>query len=276
LNNGIPKPLKKSSLFFSVLLKNKVYSLIEQFEPCAVPFFLSTRDEEYQNIIEYIDEYNNGVVPGNFVTNESLRKVIFEDRRDDLLVQFVLNVKSEEMLKRYANILNFEYDEFKSKIDYLLSRNDELFNTVLPKMFEKRMNVIDFRHLEKIMLYPDLQYKLINMSDNQLKVMGKAFDFLDNDDYDYTGVIVSIIDNLSKYDSLIKRVDFDNLSRDKLIRLLTVISRKDNLYGITSVEQLETKNLGKNENADPEFMEAIVNIILDTATLIAKCLGIVK
>ena len=241
LNNGIPKPLKKSSLFFSVLLKNKVYSLVEQFEPCAVPFFLSTRDEEYQNIIEYIDEYNNGVVPGNFVTNESLRKVIFEDRRDDLLVQFVLNVKSDEMLKRYANILNFEYDEFKSKIDYLLSRNDELFNTVLPKMFEKRMNVIDFRHLEKIMLYPDLQYKLINMSDNQLIVMGKAFDFLDNDDYDYTGVIVSIIGNLRAYDSLIKDIDFSKMSKDEINRLLIVLSRKDNLYDINTVEELDTK-----------------------------------
>jgi hypothetical protein len=42
------------------------------------------------------------------------------------------------------------------------------------------------------------------------------------------------------------------------------------------LEQLETKNLGKNEKADPEFMESIVNIILDTATLVAKCLGIVK
>ena len=42
------------------------------------------------------------------------------------------------------------------------------------------------------------------------------------------------------------------------------------------LEQLETKNLGKNENADLEFIESIVNIILDTTTLIAKCLGIVK
>jgi hypothetical protein len=42
------------------------------------------------------------------------------------------------------------------------------------------------------------------------------------------------------------------------------------------LEQLETKNLGKNEKADPEFMGSIVNIILDTATLIAKCLGMVK
>jgi hypothetical protein len=42
------------------------------------------------------------------------------------------------------------------------------------------------------------------------------------------------------------------------------------------LEQLETKNLGKNEKADPKFIESIVNVILDTATLIVKCLGIVK
>ena len=42
------------------------------------------------------------------------------------------------------------------------------------------------------------------------------------------------------------------------------------------LEQMEQKNLGKNENADTEFMESLVNIILDTATLIAKVLHIVK
>ena len=42
------------------------------------------------------------------------------------------------------------------------------------------------------------------------------------------------------------------------------------------LESMEHKNLGKNENYNPDFMESIVNVILDTATLIAKCLRIVK
>jgi hypothetical protein len=42
------------------------------------------------------------------------------------------------------------------------------------------------------------------------------------------------------------------------------------------LEKIEKKHFGKNEKADPEFMESIVNVALDITTLIAKCLGIVK
>lgn len=56
----------------------------------------------------------------------------------------------------------------------------------------------------------------------------------------------------------------------------------DNLNNMTInekyelLEKMEKKHLGKNENADPEFMESIVNVVLDITTLVAKCLGIVK
>lgn len=41
------------------------------------------------------------------------------------------------------------------------------------------------------------------------------------------------------------------------------------------MEQMEGKNLGANENADMDFMESIVNILLEGTTIIAKLFRII-
>ena len=40
-------------------------------------------------------------------------------------------------------------------------------------------------------------------------------------------------------------------------------------------DKIETKNLGHNENADNDFIESIVNILLDATTILAKILHII-
>ena len=41
------------------------------------------------------------------------------------------------------------------------------------------------------------------------------------------------------------------------------------------LDKIETKNLGHNENMDNDFMESIVNILLDATTILAKLLHII-
>ena len=41
------------------------------------------------------------------------------------------------------------------------------------------------------------------------------------------------------------------------------------------MEALEGKHLGANENADMDFMESILNVLLETTTIVAKLLRIV-
>lgn len=41
------------------------------------------------------------------------------------------------------------------------------------------------------------------------------------------------------------------------------------------LDKIETKNLGHNENMDSDFIESIVNILLDTTTILAKLLHII-
>ena len=41
------------------------------------------------------------------------------------------------------------------------------------------------------------------------------------------------------------------------------------------LETLETKHLGDNEKYDADFMEGLVNIILDSFTMLAKILHII-
>jgi hypothetical protein len=242
LDNGVPKPLKGNKYFVTVLLQIGKYELLDQFDQAAWPTYLD--DNMCKKIFDYIEK-NNGVVPHYLVSNNFLRKKVFDLGKYDLFLQFILNVKSEEMLKLYAKQMNLDYDKFKETIDELMTRNDELYDTVLPRMFEERMKVISIKQLEKIMLYPELQSKIINMSDAQLKVMSKVFDLFDVDDYDLSGTIVSIVNNLPKHNDLVMSVDIDNMSNDQLMRLFTVITRKDNLYGITNADQLEKSNYAK-------------------------------
>ena len=41
------------------------------------------------------------------------------------------------------------------------------------------------------------------------------------------------------------------------------------------MEHMESKNLGANENVDTDFMESIVNILLEGTTIIAKIFKII-
>lgn len=41
------------------------------------------------------------------------------------------------------------------------------------------------------------------------------------------------------------------------------------------MEQLEGKHLGANENVDMDFMESIVNVLLECTTIIAKLFKII-
>lgn len=41
------------------------------------------------------------------------------------------------------------------------------------------------------------------------------------------------------------------------------------------LDKIETKNLGHNENMDNDFIESIVNILLDATTILAKLLHII-
>lgn len=41
------------------------------------------------------------------------------------------------------------------------------------------------------------------------------------------------------------------------------------------LDKIEIKNLGHNENMDNDFMESIVNILLDATTILAKLLHII-
>lgn len=41
------------------------------------------------------------------------------------------------------------------------------------------------------------------------------------------------------------------------------------------LDKIETKNLGHNENMDNDFIESIVNILLDATTILAKLLNII-
>lgn len=253
VKNGLPENVKNNVFLLKRLLVGKGYRLIDQFNSnifdkldpnmtVNVTEKLMYKVDYVKYLIEYIDEYCDGVVPANIAGCAMLRNEVFKLNRDDLFVQFVLNVKSEDMLKRYARQLGYDYESFKQKIDYLLTRNDELFNTVMPLMFSEKMNVIAFKHLEKIMLYPDLQVRLINMDERYLKFMSKVFDLLDDEKYDYSGVIVSLIENVSKHEKLMATIDLDNITQSEFIRLITVISKKDGVYDIKNVRELKDEN----------------------------------
>ena len=41
------------------------------------------------------------------------------------------------------------------------------------------------------------------------------------------------------------------------------------------LDKIETKNLGHNENMDNDFIESIVNILLDATTILARLLHII-
>ncbi len=203
----------------------------------------------YDKLVQWIINYNNGCVPNELIQCGELKKYCKENNISDLYLHFtfiddpslgVSSIDFDSIVNEYAPLLGMEPKVLEEKLKFLYSKNDEIFNTLFPLMLKDRMNIIDVKHLLTICIYPDLQYVLITLNDNELKLIDKLLDIIDMESYDTSNVLYNVLKNLKYYKNIINGID--NLNEEQLENFVYILQRQDNIFGIYSADDLLNVN----------------------------------
>lgn len=243
LNNTIPDNLKKSQKLLIYCLSNQKYELAIQFAPNV---YTEELIEQYgEELISWIEHSHNKYIPESLDNNEYLLNKYIEKNRYDMAIKFMLKpemLHNEKLMAKYIEKLGISKDDFTNKVYYLYSKNDEILNTLIPELLSKKYSIIDIKHLEKISVYKDIQVKLLDLNEKEIKLISNILNLIDNEKYDMTAVIFYILQNLKKYSKLIETIDYELLTDSQLKNLISILQSEKNTYNIQEMSQLSDKN----------------------------------
>ena len=160
----------------------------------------------------------------------------------------------KESLEVYSQYLGISTELLTLKIQTLMSKNNEILQTLYPKMLSDKFNGLNLKYIERIAIYPDLQEKIIGLNDKEIILLEKIFELLDNENFDMYYIIYNIINNFDKYADLINSVNLSTLTQEVLENLLYVL-RDENIKLILPINsQMDLKFLSEYRN---EYFENI-------------------
>ena len=298
----LPKVMYKSPCVLEYVINQGYYNFIDLFDENAMIDLINEKLDKYDSIknidedkelkenldfinkiITFIDKYNSSCVYFLMITNEKLKKYLFDLKRYDLYNQFLINENDIEEFKKNPSLVellyNMSIEELSDKIQKIYNKNNDLFNTMLPFMLTKKYDCFSESCLSKICLYPDLQLKLHTIGDNKINVLARMYEKLSSSDsIDYSGVFIKIINNINLYNDLFDNIEDIYLLDDATLEnLIKIISNSENIYSISTLD--DVANLDKKvdiyfENIDSKIKNnTITNAELKNA-LYMKIFGI--
>ncbi len=197
-------------------------------------------------------------IPQNLRKNKFLFKRFIEHDNWQVLGVFGSNIFDEENLQVLADHLNINKENLKSKLEYLFSKNVDIFKTLNFKILKN--NVISMENLLIFTLYPDIQEKIINLDNKMLDYFDKMVSVLNSKKCDITGIVENILNNMGKYKELLTNLPLDQLNVETLDNLIYIMQRPNNTFNITDINDLSKEGLEKKR--DEYFTKVETNIDL--------------
>ena len=225
------------------LKEKERFDLIEKMNLYAIfPNLTEEILNEYgPAIIKYLEDENYCLWG-----DKCLLEYLIRHDRMDLIKKLNFDISSiEAILPILENIYNISREVLKYKINYLYNRNDEIFSTL---NFEILKLNIPLEILLTITLYPEMQEKIINL-DNV--VSSKLFEIIkkvQSKKYDTVQITESILKNASNYEELLNNLDINSLNENELNNLIYVLQNENNIFNISSIEDLKEENFKKKKD----------------------------
>ena len=167
--------------------------------------------------------------------------------RFDLIKKLSLNFENvENIFPELEDSLKITMENLRYQLSYLYNRNDEIFSTLNFKIL--KLDVPE-EVLSTITLYPDIQEKIINLDK---VVSSKLFEIIkkvQSKKYDTAQVTESILNNISNFKVLLNNLDINRLNENELNNLIYVLQNKNNIFNISSIEDLKEENFKKKKDA---------------------------
>ena len=157
--------------------------------------------------------------------------------------------KSIEVLKLFIkeDILNVGMDKELAiyKIEYLYNINDEILDCL-------DLNILkyDFElsFLARITLYRDIQEKICQLNEKNLKLFYRIAKLINNDTIDLSSVITNFLSYVDIYSHILGDIDSSSITDEQLNNFLEILIVKCD-YGITDISGLENSQFSKNKQA---------------------------
>ena len=252
--------------FSRMLLDNRIF-LEEFIENCSVEevgyismdYFITRPElrDYFPKLIEWITQYNDNIIPLELVSFDKLKQYCKDNNLDELFLNFtmlsrefrypykyhVTNRSIDDLIAEYAPLLQVEPEELRQKMLELSSKNEEIFTTLLPQMLTKKMDVLSIKHYYTIGMNPDLQSQILRLDTNELKIVDIIFDYIDSSEYDTCSVLYKVLNNFKYYKNLISNVN--EMSEEQILNFIYVLQRKENIFNITSIEELNNNTFNE-------------------------------
>lgn len=228
---------------------------------------------------DIVDKYSDEIlsfikddIPHNWKQNLDLSILCMNKRRYDLMIQFNLfsydkhfNANMYQILEKTLKVLK---DLIKYKIDYLYSRNDEVLSTIDLRILKIKDLKMDL--LEKLVLYDNIQSKLIHLDEKTLNFSLQLMENVDFSKYDMSSVLENIVINISNYKNIIGNTENFNLSEDQINNFIYILQKKVNIFNIKSLEDLKKESFEilksqyfDNVNLDSLNLDQLKNVLFE-------------
>ncbi len=178
--------------------------------------------------------------------------LLYKNNERELFLSFkfpkdILN--NEYWLTKYIEMIGIDRNRLLEKLNVLLTKNDEILNSLTPLFLNERFDKLGIANIEKFGIYRDLQLKIARMDDKFLNIFTKMLKFLNKSDIDLCPVIYKIIVNYKNYKNVINSIDETTINEEQIKNLIYILQRKDNIYNINSVDELTNNEFNRIQDS---------------------------
>ena len=254
-DDHVPRNYLESETILKECIEQGKFNLLQFFSSD-----LELSDETIDKLISYFHGGKLKIATTLCINNKSLISGLMK-KNDKELIQYlkfdkdILN--SQELLRFYAESLSLSDEELKIKLETLLNQNDEILDTLYPRLLNKKLEKISLKNIEKLGIYSDIQVDLIELDTINFTLVSKIIESIDSSKYDLNPIMYNILKNIKSHSNLIKSLDIPNLTEDDLKHLIIIINY-GNVFNINNQEDL--KQFDKREK---EYYQRIQDRIND-------------
>lgn len=214
---------------------------VDKIEYINKRLFYKSLQEYYPKLIEWIIKYNNSQIPLELIISGNLKQYCKEQNLTELYLNFTIkddlnNNSLDEIIDEYSKILKIDPSVLKGKLELLLSKNDEILTTILPKMLLEKTERIPLNHFMTITLYPDLQYEILQLNDQEFYTVERILNYTNNSDIDITSILYNVLKNIKHYKKLV--TNSQNITDEQIANLIYILQRENNIFNINDIEEL--------------------------------------
>ena len=216
------------------------------------------------HIRSILGAYGESRVSLNFFNQESqyykqYEKIILRN------ITLTYDESTVDRIMRLENVSKVDGEKIKPRLRELFNVNDEILQTVNFQILTDKYRRLGEK-LTVITLYPEIQEKILNLSNKEFHFLCDSIDVLSSMNMDWIPLVDDLLNNMKEYSNIINNdISFGLFMRSMkdnpetsgtFMKILTIMTEK-NKYGFSSFSEMKNSKRGDliNRTLDEEYFK---------------------